>query len=62
MMPNYVKTIVGYECKFFELERAERKNFRAEPSTSENYKINFRAELSSSRKFFEWLRARAKPS
>ena len=53
---------VGYERIFFELERAERKNFRAEPSTSENYKINFRAEPSSSGKSFERLRARAKPS
>ncbi len=53
---------VGYERKFFELERAERKKFRAEPSTSENYKINFRAEPSSSGKSFERLRARAKPS
>ena len=48
--------------KFHELERAERKNFQAEPSTSENYKINFRAEPSLSGKSFEQLRARAKPS
>ena len=53
---------VGYERKFFELERAERKNFRAEPSTSENYKINFQAEPSSSGKSFEQLRAASSAS
>ena len=41
---DLLRSSVGYERKFFELERAERKNFRAEPSTSENYRINFRAE------------------
>ena len=55
-------TSVGYERKFFELERAERKNFRAEPSASDITRNDFRAEPSSSGKSFERLRARAKPS
>ena len=53
---------VGCERKFFELERAERKNFRAEPSASDITRNDFRAEPSSSGKSFERLRARAKPS
>ena len=57
-----VNLSVGYERKFFELERAERKNFRAEPSASDITRNDFRAEPSSSGKSFERLRARAKPS
>ena len=57
-----VSISVGYERKFFELERAERKNFRAEPSASDITRNDFRAEPSSSGKSFERLRARAKPS
>ena len=48
---------VGYERKFFELERAEQKNFRAEPSASDIPNFFFRAEPSSSGKSFERLRA-----
>ena len=59
---NIVHTSVGYERKFSELERAERKNFRAEPSASDITRNDFRAEPSSSGNSFERLRARTKPS
>ena len=57
-----IQNSVGYERKFFELEQAEQKNFRAEPSASDITRNDFRAEPSSSGKSFERLRARAKPS